>query len=226
VAALTVVFERYKMVDSTANIITTAATAAFHLATAPWFAWPAAGGMGLVTGFLAGVWLDAIVRRSDDRVTLSAPAAQTSMPATTPADMSARYEPLRSAARQIYGQLGKCKLRDEIDAIGQSDNEILELTARVMANYMPIRGMRAPSSVVGRVDHSEFVHLAFCDGGMSLRDVRGDGSRRVWTDLRVSKKDLLLLSPTLSHARNTLRAIRPPIALLPPPAPPDTPAGT
>jgi len=226
VPALTVVFERYKMVDSTANIIAAAGMAAFHLATTPWFAWSAGGGMGLVTGFLAGVWLDAIERRPDDRVAPPAPATEASAPVIQPTAILSRYESLQSAAREVYGRLGKCQLRDQIDAMSKNDDEILDLTARVMANYMPIRGVRRPSSLISRVDHSEFVHLAFCDGANSLRDVRGDGSRRVWTGLVVMKNDLLLCSRHLFAARHTQGAIGPPAAPPPTPAPPDKPEGT
>jgi len=66
VPAFTVVFERYKMIEPTADLIVAAGKATLHLVTTPWFAWAAGSGMGLATGFVVGVWLDALMKRRED----------------------------------------------------------------------------------------------------------------------------------------------------------------
>jgi hypothetical protein len=67
-AALALIYQQLTPVNERAAFgLAETANNIIYLAAIPWFAWAAGSMLGLVTGFAAGVWLDAYLKRRDER---------------------------------------------------------------------------------------------------------------------------------------------------------------
>ena len=119
VPALIVIFTRYKMIDSTADLIVAAAKATLYLAVTPWFAWCAGGAIGLTSGFTVGVWLDGLLRRREDAGTL--PTETSDRGAKNPTDdlKLERKELVIATRGMVLDILSRCNndrdFRDELE---------------------------------------------------------------------------------------------------------------
>jgi len=207
VPIVTSVAQRHADLDQVADAIWTRGVTMVHLASAAWFAWPAAGILGLVTGLFVGVWLDALLRRREERAPRAATDTAVAGGVEAPSPPPARHMPpdgfewLSWAAPTMYGNLGKCYVRDKIDAIGKNEEGITNVVARMIAQFADVYGRRAPSRVLAPIDHDEVERLNFELGAMFLR--APDTGRTIWTDLAVLTTDLRRAEVAIMNARHS-----------------------
>jgi hypothetical protein len=149
-------------------------------------------------GFAAGLWLDALLRRRDER-------QGTQSPIFKPHDQNltapSGYIWLRRAAETLYGKLGKCDLRDRIDRVGKSDDAIVDVIARMIANFADIYGCRGPSNILSKIDHEDIEALEFSNWASSMNSP-DPGSKRVWNGLLVKPEDFDRATTAILNARH------------------------
>jgi hypothetical protein len=108
---------------------------------------------------------------------------------------------LGEGAKEIYGKLGKCRVRDMVEAVGKDGNGITNVVARMIAQYADIYGQRAPSRVTAKVEHQEIDELVFFADGSTL--YTSDFGRVVWDHLMIKMEDLTRATDVIMNARHS-----------------------
>jgi hypothetical protein len=111
------------------------------------------------------------------------------------------FEWLSDAAQMVYGNLGKCRVRDMVEARGKDDNGIVNVTARMIATYADLYGCRAPSKVRSTIEHDEIDRLDINAYGTILVDP--NSNRIIWTDLLVRRDDLARATAAIMNIRHS-----------------------
>lgn len=127
---------------------------------------------------------------------------------------------LEAAAREIYGRLGRCTLRDWIDGAATGEHERLRVTAIVMLPYLALPGcqvwgLRPPSSRFEQISYIDLASrpLRVLNGAITLSD-DADG-RGYYRSLMVRDDTFADLWEAIEQAKN-----QPPLS---PPAEPSVP---
>lgn len=108
---------------------------------------------------------------------------------------------LSRAAPTLYGLLGKCTIRDKIDARGKDDDGIVNVVARMIGQFADIYGCRSPSNVIEQIDHSEVDNLEFSTFATLLYDK--NNQRPVWSGLHVRNADLERATAAILNSRHS-----------------------
>jgi hypothetical protein len=120
---------------------------------------------------------------------------------TFPCNPPDSFEWLGKAAQEVYGKLGKCRVRDMVEAVGKDDNGITNVVARMIAQFADIYGHRAPSSVTAKIEHEEIDELSFHIYGARLYTPGYE--RMVWTNLMVKREDFARAADAIMNARHS-----------------------
>jgi hypothetical protein len=203
VPAVTTALERYKMVSSAADLMVTAAKATLHLTSIPWFAWIAGIGIGLVTGFTAGVWLDAILRHQDESQIHRSGVQLHPIGDLAIGESTSEFVHLSGVAALIYEGLGRCHVRDFIDRQSSDSIAILNVVGRIVANNSDIYGVRIPAKSIEKIDREELRGLKIVHGARSAGVSNGEELRIIYDALCIRRKDVARVSDAITNARHS-----------------------
>jgi hypothetical protein len=170
-----------------------------------WFHWSG----GAIVGFAVGVWLDALMKRRDD-TEIPAPTNEKKEPDVSRpllGDLSmdkpdSTYVHLCQVCAMIFGNLGKCNLRDTIEGTSPDEDDILNTVATIVAKCTDIYGVRHSSNVLAKVDQDELQHLKMFSGALCL--VEPQRRRTIYGRLCVKRDEINGISAAIMNTKESL----------------------
>jgi hypothetical protein len=113
---------------------------------------------------------------------------------------------LSDAARQMYGKLGTCDLRDRIDAVGSPFPEMrISVTARLIAGLVDVFGTHPPSNGPEKIPRGDLEGSSLeCLGSVLYAPPAAPGVPRSlqWANLTIRQKDFGTAAAHIMKNRN------------------------
>ena len=109
---------------------------------------------------------------------------------------------LNDVAKLVYGNLGKCFLRDLIDRRSTESSDRLNVVGGIIANYSDIYGFRLPSNVLDKIDHDELREPKVDGGAMLAKAAGAKEPRIIYDSLCVKREDITRVSDAITNVRH------------------------
>jgi hypothetical protein len=191
VPIITAALQRHGMIDQPADLLWGAVSSLTRLTARWWFPWFAGGCLGLVTGFAAGVWLDALMKRREDAPPRSANISENTEKDRQTLALEAHTAELRRAnelrrqesdpAWMALRKRAEQQATKMLESAASTEKNFTSRTAAELLDYYrhgltPLQAGKLVQPHIGLWIKVEGVALMILDGGGDIAVVLKNGS--------------------------------------------------